>query len=85
VREGANRQGKRGLTAVSTRREAIADALAECPAQRWIAAYELPRFMRASDNDFAVSRDAWNLYIGELQYGSLGYASSEGILEERNR
>jgi len=76
-------KGKHGLTAVSSRREAIADALAECPAQRWIAADELLRFIRASDNDFAVSRNAWNLYIGELQYGSLGYDGAQGILEAR--
>ncbi len=81
--KGQTGKGKHGLTAVSSRREAIARALAECPAQRWIAADELFRFMRASDNDFAVSRNAWNLYIGELQYGSLGYEGGEDILEGR--
>jgi len=81
--KGQTGKGKHGLTAVPSRREAIAAALAECPAQRWIAADELLRFMRASDNDFAVSRNAWNLYIGELQYGSLGYEGGESILERR--
>jgi hypothetical protein len=81
--KGQTGKGKHGLTAVSSRRQAIADALAECPAQRWIAADELLRFVRASDNDFTVSRNAWNLYIGELQYGSLGYDGAQGILEGR--
>jgi len=30
-----------------------------------------------------VTRNAWNLYIGELQYGSLGYDNGERILKER--
>jgi hypothetical protein len=81
--KGRTGKGKHGLTAVSSRREAIANALAECPVQRWISAAELLRFVRASGNDFAVSRSAWHLYIGELQYGSLGHEGGEGLLEER--
>jgi hypothetical protein len=81
--KGQTGKGKHGLTAVSSRRAAIADALAECPAQRWISTDELHRFVQASDNDFAISRNAWNLYIGDLQYGSLGYKGSEGMLEGR--
>ncbi|MBI3454213.1 MAG: helicase-associated domain-containing protein [Candidatus Rokubacteria bacterium] len=81
--KGQTGKGKRGLTAVASRREAIADTLAECPVHRWIAADELLRLVRASGNDFAVSRNAWHLYIGELQYGSLGYEGGAGLLEER--
>ena len=81
--KGQTGKGKHGLTAVSSRREAIADALTRCPAQRWIAGDELFRLVRASDCDFAVTRNAWSLYIGDLQYGSLGYQGSEGILERR--
>jgi len=81
--KGQTGKGKHGLTAVSSRREAIAAALAQCPARRWIATDELARFMCASDNDFAVSRNPWNLYIGELQYGSLGYEGGKSILEQR--
>ena len=81
--KGQTGKGKRGLTAVASRREAIAATLAECPVQQWIAADELLRYARAVGHDFAVSRNLWNLYIGELQYGSLGYAGSEGILETR--
>lgn len=81
--KGQTGKGKHGLTAVSSRRDAITDALAECPVGRWIATAELCRFIRASGNDFAVTRNAWQLYIGELQYGSLGYEGGEGILAER--
>jgi hypothetical protein len=81
--KGQSGKGKRGLTAASSRRDAIADTLAECPAGAWIATDEFFRFLRASGNDFLVTRNAWNLYIGELQYGSLGCENGERILEER--
>ena len=81
--KGQTGRGKHGLTAVSSRRDAIADALAECPAGAWISTDELFRFLRASGNDFSVTRNAWSLYVSELQYGSLGYENGERILEER--
>ena len=81
--KGQTGKGKHGLTAVSSRREAIVSALAQCPAQRWVPADELLRFMRASGEEFAVSRNPWHLYIGELQYGSLGYDGRHEILELR--
>jgi hypothetical protein len=81
--KGQTGKGKRGLTAVSSRRDAVADALAECPVGGWISSDEFFRFMRASDNDFAVTRTAWHLYIGELQYGSLGYDNGERVLQDR--
>lgn len=81
--KGQTGKGKRGLTAVASRREAIAATLADCPVRQWMAADELLRYVRASGNDFAVAHNAWNLYIGELQYGSLGHDGGEGILETR--
>ena len=39
--------------------------------------------MCASGNGFTISRNAWDLYIGEKQYGSLGYEGGEQILDER--
>lgn len=81
--KGQTGKGRHGLTAVSSRREAIAEALMECPVERWISTAELLRFLRASEREFRVSRNPWNLYVCELQYGSLGYSGSEGILEER--
>jgi hypothetical protein len=81
--KGQTGQGKRGLTAVSSRRDGIADTLAACPAGSWISTDEFSRFVCASGNDFTVSRNAWDLYIGEKQYGSLGYEGGDQILDER--
>jgi hypothetical protein len=81
--KGQTGKGKRGLTAVSSRREAIAGSLVECPAGVWIPTDEFIRFMQASGDDFAVARDAWHLYIGELQYGSLGYEGGGRVLNDR--
>jgi len=81
--KGQTGKGKRGLTALAGRRDAVWASLAECPEQCWIAVEEFFRFMRASGNDFAVTRNPWNLYICELRYGSLGYDSGARILEER--
>jgi hypothetical protein len=81
--KGQTGKGKRGLTALSSRRDAIADTLAECPAGSWISADEFRRFARASGNALTVCRNAWDLYICEKQYGSLGYEGGEPILDER--
>ena len=81
--KGQTGKGKHGLTAVSSRRDALAATLAECPVGAWISTDEFVRFRRASGNDFSVTRNAWNLYIGELQYGSLGYENGKRILDER--
>ena len=75
---GQTGKGRRGLTAVPGRREAIAGALADCPTGRWVAIDELFRYMRASGRDFEVTRDAWTLYICEPGYGSLGYDGYDG-------
>ncbi len=81
--KGQTGKGKRGLTAVSSRREAIDVSLSECPAGVWIPTDEFIRFMRASGDDFEVARDAWHLYIGEMQYGSLGYEGCDRVLNQR--
>jgi hypothetical protein len=85
VIKGQTGKGKRGLTAVPARRQAIADALAECPVARWIQVDELFRYMRAAGHDFAVTRDRWHLYITSRDYGSLGYDGYGGwnILQAR--
>ena len=72
--KGQTGKGKRGLSDPADRREAIVAALAECPVGRWIEIDELGRYLRAAGHDFRVTSDPWRLYIGELQYGSLGYA-----------
>jgi hypothetical protein len=81
--KGQTGKGKRGLTAVATRREAISAALADCPVGPWIATSEFCRFNRASGNEVPLTRDPWALYIGEPNYGSLGSEGGSGILLER--
>jgi hypothetical protein len=81
--KGQTGGGKRRLTAVSDRRTSIAISLAECPPGKWIAADEFFRYMDATEDEFWVTRDPWTLYIGELQYGSLGYEGGAALLNER--
>ena len=73
---GQTGKGKRSLTRPSTRRERIAEAMTEWPTGRWIAFDDAFRFCWASGNTYEVSRNPWDLYFLEKQYGSLGYASS---------
>ena len=82
--KGQNSAG-RVMSAVAPRRDAIAQALQDCPVGRWISVSEFSRFMQASGLEFEVARDPWKLYISERQYGSLGYAGSHGwpILQQR--
>ncbi len=85
VIKGQTGKGKRGLTAVASRREVIADAVAECPVGGWVTTDELFRYMRAVGHRFEVTRDPWRLYIGHPEYGSLGYDGYGGwnILQAR--
>ena len=80
---GQTGRGKRGLTSLSSRRNAITDTLAECPAGSWISADDFLRFVYASENEYMVSRDAWELYLYNQQYGALGYEGGEEVLDER--
>jgi hypothetical protein len=73
VIKGQTGKGARGLTAAAGRRAVIADALKECPVNQWIKADEFFRYMRAVGFDLEVTRDPWELYIEEQEYGSLGY------------
>lgn len=77
--------GGRVMTAVSTRRHAIDDALRECPVGEWISLRGLSDFMRAAGHTFAVAHDLWKLYLFDKQYGALGYDGFGGwnILEQR--
>jgi hypothetical protein len=81
--KGQNGKGKRGLTAVASRRSAVAATLARCPPLRWIHTGDLLKYVWATGHDFAVARNAWELYIDSPQYGSLGYDGTGRILEER--
>ena len=83
--KGQHGKGRMALTAVSTRRETISRALRNCPFDNWIDVDEFFRFMQASNYYFDVSRDPWDLYITDSQYGSLGYDGYHGweILQGR--
>jgi len=81
--KGQSGKGRRGLTAVSARRGAIAGGLARCPDGAWILTDEFCRFLRASGCVFSVTRSAWDLYLSEPQYGSLGVDNGARLLDER--
>ena len=81
--KGQNGKGKHGLTALSSRRGVAAGGLAACPQGKWVAVSELLRFIRSSGLEFAVTRNGWDLYIEEPNYGALAYEGGEGIVDER--
>ena len=78
-------RGRHALTAKNYRREVVALALAECPIGRWVHFGDFSKYMRAADFDFEITHDPWRLYIGDPEYGSLGYSDNHGweILEAR--
>ena len=63
------------MTAAATRRKAVLDVLKDCPPGEWFAVDDFWRLMRGTGRGFAMAgeRDAWELYIAEQEYGSLGY------------
>ena len=78
-------KGRRAMTAVSTRRSVIAEALARCPAGRWVQFDAFSRFMQAASFEFGITRDPWSLYLFDPHYDSLGYEGCHGwdILQGR--
>jgi hypothetical protein len=71
--KGQHGKGKRAMTAVEGRRTVIAVALKQCPVGRWVQVDDFFRFMIATALRFEVTREPWDLYISDPQYGSLGY------------
>ena len=61
------------LTAAQPRRKAVATTLATCPPGQWVSIDELFSRMRRRQPQPTVARNPWKLYIGDPQYGSLGY------------
>jgi hypothetical protein len=61
------------MTATEGRRAVIAKAMEQCPVGSWVAVDDFFRFMQAAAFDFAVTRNPWELYIVDKEYGSLGY------------
>ncbi len=76
---------KGALTARAPRRSAVLGALAKCPVETWIPFDGFSHYMRADGFLFKVSADPWKLYIGERQYGALGYEGYGGwnVLQDR--
>lgn len=68
-------QGRAGLTTAATRRKAVLDVLKDCPPGEWFAVDDLWRLMRGTGRGFTMTgeRAAWELYLAEPEYGSLGY------------
>lgn len=71
--KGQTGKGRR-MTAAVDRRTAIEDALMECPVQAWIQVDEFFRYIQSADHDFEVAHNLWKLYVGDSNYGNLGYA-----------
>ena len=64
------------LTAAGPRRHAVAAALALCPRDEWISVDDLFAKMRRADRSPTIARSErglWRLYLGDPEYGSLGY------------
>jgi len=64
------------LTAAGPRRHAVVAALALCPHDEWIGVDDLFAKMRSAGASPTIARSErglWKLYLGEPQYGSLGY------------
>ena len=78
-------KGRNAMTAASSRRPFIAEALEECPIGRWVSTREFSRFIQAAGLEFDITRDPWKLYIADPHYGSLGYSGYHDwhILQER--
>jgi hypothetical protein len=82
--KGQTGKGQRGLTAVAGRRKALVAALEDCPVSRWVNINEFFRYIRATGQEFEVSRQPWNLYVCEAGYGSLDVLDGGwSLLEER--
>lgn len=84
-------KGQKSAAAVSAaapRRHAVAAALTLCPRDEWISVDDLFAAMRRGSLSPTVARSErglWKLYLGDPEYGSLGYAGFHDwpILEGR--
>jgi hypothetical protein len=83
--KGQQGKGKRSMTAASGRRAMIAGAFGQCPLGAWIRFEDFSRHLVASGQDFEVTRQAWDLYICDAHYGSLGHSGFHdwNILQQR--
>jgi hypothetical protein len=77
--------GPGGLTEVTSRREAVVRALAECPPGEWVTVNDFLRFMQVEGHAFEVCHDPWELYVEDRRHGSLGHRGFHGwnVLQKR--
>lgn len=71
--KGQKRKSRNTMTPVTDRRPVISDALSHCTVGQWIKLDEFSSFMQAENYSFEVSKEPWDLYFGDPEYGSLGY------------
>ena len=78
-------KGKRAMRAVESRRDAIDQALAQCPPGGVVPIDGFTKFMVAADLGFEVSRSPWTLYVDDPHYGRLYSESAAGwgVLQDR--
>ncbi|MBS1211568.1 MAG: hypothetical protein H6R26_184, partial [Proteobacteria bacterium] len=83
--KGQQGKGKRSMTAPANRRSVIAAVLRECPTGAWVKLDDFSRYMQAAGHDFEITREHWDLYIEDANYGSLGHAGYHDwtILQQR--
>ncbi len=81
--KGQSGKGKRGLTAVKPRRQAIAETLMAVPVGRWFDLDAFRCHIIATGAAYRVARNPWKLYLEDPHYGSFGYAGREQLLDER--
>ncbi|EQD59958.1 hypothetical protein B1B_07965, partial [mine drainage metagenome] len=65
IDEIKGQSGRGALTKVGPRRLAVAEGLASCPADQWIAVDDFVRYLEAEEADLEVARDPWKLYISD--------------------
>ncbi len=61
------------MTAAERRRAVVVEAMKQCSVGSWVHVDDFFRFMQAAAYDFNVTRNPWELYIIDKEYGSLGY------------
>jgi len=66
------------MTSKPSRRDAIVDALLDCPVGEWVEIEQFSKYMQAKGYTFEVSRDLWKLYLCDREYGSFGYSDCGG-------
>ena len=69
---------KSHMTAKPPRREAVVQALSDCPAGQWIPVDAFSDFMVASGREFLISHSPERLYLCEARYGHFGNSGSGG-------